>query len=144
MVVKIENVFGRMILLFNGNGFESGDQKSAPAGVPMILGTCWAGVLLPGSLPFCQALPSSGTLMFPLPNSLRRFIAHITRPVTESSSNRPRHPPPRLRWRSTTLPSWDFSETSPPRKIFNQLPSTPALFSIFTKSYGPIASGNPF
>ena len=47
MVVKFENVLGFF------NGFESGDEKSVPAGVPM--GTCWAGVL---PLPFCQAFPS--------------------------------------------------------------------------------------
>ena len=49
MVVKFENVLGFF------SGFESGDEKSVPAGVPMILGTCWAGVL---PLPFCQAFPS--------------------------------------------------------------------------------------
>ena len=94
----------------------------------MILGTCWAGVLLPGSLPFCQALPSSGTLMFPLLNSLRRFIAYITRPVTESSSNRPRHPPPRLRWRSTLcLPGTSQKPRLLAKSSINCPPSPPSF-----------------
>ena len=138
MVVGFENVLGFF------NGFESGDEKSVPAGVPMILGTCWAGVL---PLPFCQAFPSQAlhpdahlppaqlpTRVYSTYHSPRHGI------LFESSATSPSTSPMAF----YTLPSWDFSETSPPRKIFNQLPSTPALFSIFTKSYGPIASGNPF